>query len=365
MVRLEGYERRKPAPAVRRAAPAGRARARAREPAARPAARRAARRPRPQAARGDADRAHQIQQRGRHHVHLRDPRPGRGAHDERPHRGRSTAAGSSRSGRRPRSTSARRRRSSPGFVGTSNLLDGRGRRRDRRARRARSRCGRRRSSIDDAGTSPPDAASSIAAAGRDPDVVYLGPDTRYHVALDAGGELVVTAQNLATSSMEVLAPAGPAVRLVWNRQHTLAGRRPGVRSLEEEHTASAGSILTGGTADRSCPPVELGRRGPAPALPRAARRARRPARAASEPAASARRARRPRLAGGYGIKPPSRRPSHGRRPRRGRAQHHHLGRLRRGRAEPPRVRLGRRRSRSRPAARSTRRSTTRPTRWSR
>jgi putative spermidine/putrescine transport system ATP-binding protein len=50
-------------------------------------------------------------------------------------------------------------------------------------------------------------------------VVYLGPDTRYHVELDAGGELVVTQQNLATSSMEALAQQGRAVRLTWKRQH--------------------------------------------------------------------------------------------------------------------------------------------------
>ena len=73
-----------PVPAVGRPAPARRPRARAREPAARAAARRAARRARPQAARGDADRAQGHPAAGRHHVHLRHPRPGRGAHDERP-----------------------------------------------------------------------------------------------------------------------------------------------------------------------------------------------------------------------------------------------------------------------------------------
>jgi putative spermidine/putrescine transport system ATP-binding protein len=51
--------------------------------------------------------------------------------------------------------------------------------------------------------------------------VYLGPDTRYHVALDAGGELVVTQQNLATTSTEALAQQGKAVRLIWKRQHEL------------------------------------------------------------------------------------------------------------------------------------------------
>jgi putative spermidine/putrescine transport system ATP-binding protein len=49
--------------------------------------------------------------------------------------------------------------------------------------------------------------------------VYLGSDTRYYVTLDAGAELVVTQQNLATSSTEALAQQGRAVRLVWKRQH--------------------------------------------------------------------------------------------------------------------------------------------------
>ena len=51
------------------------------------AARRAARRPRPQAAPRDADRAQAAPARGRHHLRLRHPRPGGGAHDERPDRG--------------------------------------------------------------------------------------------------------------------------------------------------------------------------------------------------------------------------------------------------------------------------------------
>jgi len=52
-------------------------------------------------------------------------------------------------------------------------------------------------------------------------VVYLGSDTRYHVALDLGGELEVIKQNVTTSSMEVLALKGRQVRLVWDHQHTL------------------------------------------------------------------------------------------------------------------------------------------------
>ena len=73
--------------AVGRPAPAGRARPGARQPAAGAPPRRAARRARPQAARGDADRAEGDPAPGRDHVHLRDPRPGGGAHDERPGRG--------------------------------------------------------------------------------------------------------------------------------------------------------------------------------------------------------------------------------------------------------------------------------------
>ena len=70
-------------------------------------------------------------------------------------------------------------------------------------------------------------ADEASALGHIADVVYLGADTRYLVALDAGQSLVVTQQNLATSSMEALATQGRAVRLIWKRQHTLpvaAGR---------------------------------------------------------------------------------------------------------------------------------------------
>jgi len=65
----------------------------------------------------------------------------------------------------------------------------------------------------------PSGGDEYAAPGRIRSVVYLGSDTRYHVALDAGTELVVTQQNLATTSTEALAQQGRAVRLVWKRQH--------------------------------------------------------------------------------------------------------------------------------------------------
>jgi len=65
------------------------------------------------------------------------------------------------------------------------------------------------------------ADDEVGADGTIRNVVYLGPDTRYIVALDAGSELVVTQQNLDTSSMEVLAAQGRPVRLAWKREHVL------------------------------------------------------------------------------------------------------------------------------------------------
>jgi putative spermidine/putrescine transport system ATP-binding protein len=61
-----------------------------------------------------------------------------------------------------------------------------------------------------------------SATGVIRNVVYLGSDTRYHVALDAGAEVIVTEQNLQASSMEALAAQGRAVRLVWKRHHVLS-----------------------------------------------------------------------------------------------------------------------------------------------
>ena len=114
MVRLDGLREAQAGAAVGRAAPARGPRPRARQPAARAAARRAARRARPQAPRGDADRAQGHPAAGRDHVHLRHPRPGGGAHDERPARGVQRRADRAGRGARPRSTSGRRRASWPG-----------------------------------------------------------------------------------------------------------------------------------------------------------------------------------------------------------------------------------------------------------
>jgi putative spermidine/putrescine transport system ATP-binding protein len=105
-----------------------------------------------------------------------------------------------------------------GFVGTSNLLSGDvamqivGRPGTFTIRPEKIR-------IADADMLP--AVDETGAAGHVAEVIYVGPDTRYLVALDAGATLVVTQQNLATTSTEALAQQGKAVRLIWKRQHEL------------------------------------------------------------------------------------------------------------------------------------------------
>ena len=166
-------------PAVGRPAPARRAGPGAGQPAAGAAARRAARRARPEAARGDADRAQGDPAAGRHHLHLRDPRPGGGAHDERPAGRLQPRPDRAARARRPRSTSD-----------PATPLRG-------RLRRARRTCYAARSprrSSGDGGTftirpekirlADPETAVGAderSALGRIREVVYLGPDTRYIV----------------------------------------------------------------------------------------------------------------------------------------------------------------------------------------
>jgi putative spermidine/putrescine transport system ATP-binding protein len=106
-----------------------------------------------------------------------------------------------------------------GFVGTSNLLHGAvaeaivGQAGTFTVRPEKIRLGE---------PEDPVAADETTALGRIRSVVYLGPDTRFVVTLEAGSELVVTQQNLATSSTDALALSGKAVRLTWKRQHNFA-----------------------------------------------------------------------------------------------------------------------------------------------
>jgi putative spermidine/putrescine transport system ATP-binding protein len=97
-----------------------------------------------------------------------------------------------------------------GFVGTSNLLERGGRRFTVRPEKVR---------ILDAGAS---ANGLVVERGRVTDVSYVGPLTRYVVALDAGGELQVVRQNLETSSAEALEDRGREVSVAWRQEHTAA-----------------------------------------------------------------------------------------------------------------------------------------------
>jgi len=60
------------------------------------------------------------------------------------------------------------------------------------------------------------------ARGTITDVVYLGTVTRYLVAIEGAGSVVVLEQNLDTTSMEALGAQGRAVRLTWQPRHTFA-----------------------------------------------------------------------------------------------------------------------------------------------
>jgi putative spermidine/putrescine transport system ATP-binding protein len=103
-----------------------------------------------------------------------------------------------------------------GFVGTSNLISG-----DEALEIAGSpetfTVRPEKIRLDEPGAVVSDGECGVDGTVRE--VVYLGVNTRYLVALATGGELVVVEQNRTTSSMDALAARGRPVRLVWNRDH--------------------------------------------------------------------------------------------------------------------------------------------------
>jgi putative spermidine/putrescine transport system ATP-binding protein len=107
-----------------------------------------------------------------------------------------------------------------GFVGVSNVLERDGRRFTVRPEKIRL-LGEREE---------PEQGVSVEG-GRIRDVVYVGAVTRYHVELDAGGELMVLSQNLEGGSTEVLERQGSRVRLSWRPQHVfvITGSNGGAR----------------------------------------------------------------------------------------------------------------------------------------
>jgi putative spermidine/putrescine transport system ATP-binding protein len=96
-----------------------------------------------------------------------------------------------------------------GFVGTSNVIE-----------RGDHRFTIRPEKIHIGPESEPPREGFITETGLIREVVYLGPVTRYIVALDQGGELVAMRQNLETSSQDALKQRGNRARLQWRPGHT-------------------------------------------------------------------------------------------------------------------------------------------------
>jgi putative spermidine/putrescine transport system ATP-binding protein len=103
-----------------------------------------------------------------------------------------------------------------GFVGTSNLIEGKI---AQRITGADSRFSIRPEKIHVARPQDPVGDDSFSADGRVRDVVYLGLYTRYLVDLQGGGDLVVVEQNLKSTSMDVMRARGQDVRLIWKKEH--------------------------------------------------------------------------------------------------------------------------------------------------
>ena len=256
MVRLDGYDEAQAAPALGRPAPAGRAGARAREPAAGPAARRAARRARPEAPRGDADRAEarSSSEVGITFIYV--------THDQEEALTMSDRiavfnAGPDRAGRHAGRglRAAGDARSWPASSGprTSSAATSP---RPSSAGAARSRSARRRSGSP---TRDADGRGRRAAArGAIRSVVYLGPDTRYVVDARRRRRAGRTQQNLDDLFDGGARAAGPGrPRSIWKRQHAVPSRTAEARG-ERRRRRTHERILGGAIALRRR--VAVGRR---------------------------------------------------------------------------------------------------------
>lgn len=94
-----------------------------------------------------------------------------------------------------------------GFVGVSNVIERDGRRVTIRPEKI--------GLLADGATPDEGFRVEYGVVGH---VEYLGPVTRYHVALDGGGALQVLAQNLEEGSSQVLEAKGRRVGLAWRRE---------------------------------------------------------------------------------------------------------------------------------------------------
>ncbi len=109
-----------------------------------------------------------------------------------------------------------------GFVGVSNLISGPA---AQAITGAPGMFAVRPEKIHMAGAGASVAEGMYSAEGVVEEVVYLGMYTRYRVALDTGGKMIVAQQNLEATSMAVHNRRGERVRLLWQKEHTHAIRQ--------------------------------------------------------------------------------------------------------------------------------------------
>jgi len=106
-----------------------------------------------------------------------------------------------------------------GFVGNSNIYP------DESARRSFGARGRIAIRPERIRLDEPDdlvAADEGSALGTIASVVFLGAETRYKIALDTGDDLMVAQLNLKESPMESHSAIGRRVRVTWRREHLLS-----------------------------------------------------------------------------------------------------------------------------------------------
>ena len=122
-----------------------------------------------------------------------------------------------------------------GFVGTSNLLTGEAARQVIGEEGTFTVRPEKIRLVDLADAPAPDETSALGTISK---VIYLGPETRFIVDLEAGGQLVVAQQNLATSSSEAQEQEGKQVRLTWKRLHNLSLAGSTAAAAEEVETST-------------------------------------------------------------------------------------------------------------------------------
>jgi putative spermidine/putrescine transport system ATP-binding protein len=106
-----------------------------------------------------------------------------------------------------------------GFVGASNLVDGEF---AERLLGVRGRFMIRPEKIRIVGVAEPAGSDDCTATGTVRDIVYLGAQTVYVVEITADRTLSVVTQNVSATATDAQAQRGREVRLVWQRDQTMA-----------------------------------------------------------------------------------------------------------------------------------------------